>query len=130
MKQVAATHGIIGLIPSEEVIGKAVVQSEVCPPECLGHCKGNIWAVASEFNEMADAVGERNVYLGTDFNGAMQHLPPIKHCRTFTPLDAKGLFNIGQTSILWAQLTEFTPRAVQSARNGALNFIDTWSRLY
>ena len=131
LMDVAETHGVVGLVPSEGVIGKTPIPPGICPAECHERCRGNIWALAAQFNEVAAVIGGESIFLGTDFNGGTNHFPPTVGCPTWTSLDeSRGFYNIGQLREVWSTLARLTPTAVPSATNGALNFINAWARLF
>jgi microsomal dipeptidase-like Zn-dependent dipeptidase len=110
LEEVRATGGIIGL----------------CPAPLGPH--GDVEDFAREFNEAARKVGAPNVFVGSDFNGAQDHLKPSRF-PTGTSLDERGLHQIGQTSELWAAMRDAGANADQSSFHGVENFLEVWSNV-
>lgn len=130
VKRVADTGGIVGIAPSKEMIGETKVDQSVCPAHCNQSCKSIFYKFATQYREMASYLGPRAVYVGSDFNGALDHIAPPTDCPTGTSIDRPGgFYHIGQTSELWHALKRSVPEAAETAYNGALNFIDTWSKV-
>ncbi len=118
--EVQKSRGLVGLVPSEEMLdgtpGSAV-------------CSGSINALALQFHEATEIVGDLSVGIGSDFNGAIQHLKPS--CKpTQSGIDLTGLWNIGQSEQLWKALRiqEVLPSSI--SKKAAFHFTRTWSRLW
>jgi membrane dipeptidase len=119
LAHVAQSRGYIGLMPSEEML-KGTPPSE-------GTCSGSVFALATQFKEVAAVVGESSIGLGSDYNGGIPHLKPS--CDTGTSLDQEGLWNIGQSHEVWQALQKLG--AVHSdGSSGVDQFLETWSQLW
>lgn len=130
LASVKESGGIVGLIPSDEVMGETPVSAGHCPSVCRETCQGSAWALAEQYEKVAKVIGAENVYLGTDFNGAMQHLKPTS-CATGTSIDrGPGLYTIGQTPEVWFLLGKAGAPIAASAFHGADHFIAKWARFY
>jgi microsomal dipeptidase-like Zn-dependent dipeptidase len=106
-------------MPSEEML-KGTPPSE-------GTCSGSVFALATQFKEVAAVVGESSIGLGSDYNGGIPHLKPS--CDTGTSLDQEGLWNIGQSHEVWQALQKLG--AVHSdGSSGVDQFLETWSQLW
>ena len=134
IQAVKDTGGIVGLVVSDEAIKHAEFPFDQCPLRCQGkkkgNCKGGVWSLAAEYQELAQQVGPESVFLGSDFNGSANHLPPTG-CRPVFSIDGKrGMYNIGQTSELWATLREAGAPVASTSHHGVENFIETWEKLW
>jgi microsomal dipeptidase-like Zn-dependent dipeptidase len=126
----ARSAAVIGLIPGESSVGDAPVPPENCPARCAGRCKGGVFALAAEYNEMVRALGPRSVFLGSDFNGAMDHLrPSAPDCALGSTIDARGFSNISQTAELWRDLAEASALSEENEQDGVANFLRAWAKV-
>jgi microsomal dipeptidase-like Zn-dependent dipeptidase len=110
LDEVRATGGIVGLCPAP-----------------LGNT-GDVSDFAREFNDAARKVGASHVFVGSDFNGAQNHLKPNRF-PTGSSLDEHGLHQIGQTAELWSDMRDAGADANQSSFHGVENFVQIWSRV-
>lgn len=132
MDAFARRKGVVGLVPSNDVLGPVRLSRAQCPASCHDLCEGGLFATAAQFSEMARVLGPENVFIGSDFNGGQQHLPPLgSACQTGTSLDEPaGLFRIGQTGELWSALEFLGAPVAPNRAAGALNFVAAWERVY
>jgi microsomal dipeptidase-like Zn-dependent dipeptidase len=100
LKLLGEKGGLLGLATAESVIGQTVVASKHCPSFCKQGCSGGVFALATQFDLAARFLGKTNVFLASDFNGAMDQLKPHS-CRLGSTLDQIGFANISQTAELW-----------------------------
>ena len=127
LSEVGASGGLVGLAPCEDVLDDTKVPPALCPKGC--RCRGDVYALAQQFRETADAIGAASVFLGSDFNGAETHLRP-SGCSTHTSLDKQGLHQIGQTSEVWYALRRAGAPVNATEFHGVTNFISVWERAY
>jgi len=130
IRLVGGSGGIVGLIPGESITGATRVPASLCPATCNGRCKGGVYALAAQFDEVARAIGDDHTFLGTDFNGAQVHLPPNRSCPTGTTLDEQGLYNISQTAELWEALGSTSAHSKANQEHGVENFLAAWEKAY
>jgi microsomal dipeptidase-like Zn-dependent dipeptidase len=130
LRVVSGSGGIIGVVPGESITGGTRVPPENCPPACNGQCKGGIYALAAQFNQIARVIGEDHTFIGTDFNGAQVHLPPSRTCATGTTLDERGFYNISQTGEFWEALQTAGARSKPTQEHGVENFLAVWEKVY
>lgn len=102
LKTVARTKGIIGLMPSTEMLE--------------GTPASGIQALALHMNEAARDLDPASIDLGSDWNGGIPHL--------------EGIWNIGQTANLWAALEKLSPPAQEARLHGVARFLETWDRVF
>lgn len=101
LQAVAATQGYLGLMPSEELL-------EDTPP--LGsdpRCQGGVFAFAEQYRRITTVLGESAVATGSDYNGGVTHLKPVRGCsrsKTLINEDERGFWEIGQSAELWRAL--------------------------
>jgi microsomal dipeptidase-like Zn-dependent dipeptidase len=102
LKQVAQTQGMIGLMPSEDMLAGTAIPPELCPSGCL--CDGGVFALATHYRDAAQVIGAESVVLGSDFNGGIRHIPPPGCSFGASGLGPEGFFHMGQTPALWQGL--------------------------
>jgi microsomal dipeptidase-like Zn-dependent dipeptidase len=107
MQLIAKENGVVGLLPSTEMLGGT--------PLVEGDCiKGNPFLV--QWNELVDTVKLRNAYLGSDTNAPLPGLPAVNaNC----PVMPDGLRTVADLKTL-AQLQD---------KNSIANFIEQWERV-
>jgi len=91
--------GIVGLVPSEEMVVKTKVDDAFCPVECRP-CQGGTEALAQHYFELTQVLRPGQVMLGGDFSGGIPHLAPSA-CKLHNSLDKNGLVSVDQLGDLW-----------------------------
>lgn len=122
LKKVATTHGLIGLIPSSEMLKGT---------PAVGKCNGSISYLAHQFQEVAQYLDEASIGIGSDFNGGITHLEP--NCSTHTSIDQQGLWQIGQSQDIWTALENlgvWHPKNKNNNHDHSERFLKTWSALW
>ena len=118
LEQVAASRGVVGLLPSADAFERGVAD----PSEAR-----SVQAFAAMAGAVAAALGSEALMLGGDWNGGMRHLEPTRG--THTELDDEpGLFHMGQTPILWSALSA-RGVAPSSGRATLRYFLTAWARV-
>lgn len=119
LEEIRKSEGIVGLMPSEEMLEG----TPVADPQC----QGSIQSLAVQYREMSAALGSSDsVVFGTDFNGGISHLKP--GCAPGTELDTQGFWNIGQVPEVWRALAQ-TGAPVPSPRNRMIEkFLQAWEK--
>jgi microsomal dipeptidase-like Zn-dependent dipeptidase len=127
LAQIKKTSGVLGIMPSEEMMEGTVIPAGKCAADCKLPCEGGIQAFSVQYSEMVAAVGADLVSTGSDYNGGIPHLHPS--CPVGSGLDAEGLWNIGQHADLWGAL-EKTGAPVPSPRRRMVDhFLEAWARV-
>lgn len=122
LMQIKGTHGILGLMPSEEMLEGA--------PRA-DHCPSGISSLANEYTEIAQLLGNDSVMLGSDFNGGIPHLAPTgPGCVTGTSIDQQGLWNIGQSTDVWRAMAKLGAPVPDPLSKMADHFIEVWTKAY
>lgn len=107
---VKKTGGLVGLIPSEDMVG-------MTPHP--GDCLGGVGSVVQQWREMAQTLADEQITLSSDINAPIQFLP--KGCDE--DADGKGFFRYAQMPELWDAMSEkshgITPEG----------FVKAWDRL-
>ena len=119
LQEVRKSHGIVGLMPSEEMLDGTPV-----PPTT---CRGSVHALAVQYKEVAATIGADSIVMGTDYNGGIPHLMPS--CKTGTSLDHEGFWNIGQTPDLWQALRKVGAPVPEPLSITVERFISAWEQV-
>jgi microsomal dipeptidase-like Zn-dependent dipeptidase len=117
--------GIVGLMPSEDMLKGTSVPADLCPAmQCPSGCEGGAHALAAQYRELAGKIGgAEGIALGTDYNGGIPHLRPS--CGTGTVLDQEGMWNISQAGDVWKSLAKLgAPVPSEEAR--VRKFLSAW----
>lgn len=118
LKKVASTDGLIGLIPSSEMLKGT---------PAVGKCNGSISYLAYQFQEVAQYLDEASIGIGSDFNGGISHLEPS--CSTHTSMDQQGLWQIGQSQDIWTALKNlgvWHPKIRENNHDHSEQFLKKW----
>lgn len=128
LSEIAASRGVVGLLPSEDYLGGAHASPDLCPRGCSPErCQQGVHRLAAAYRDIARVVGPEAVMLGADFNGGMRHLRPS--CGTGTSLDEEaGLWHVGQTGEVWSALASVGAPVPQLGRTLA-HFLGAWSQV-
>lgn len=127
VEAVARTHGIVGLLPSEEFLGASELSPGTCSRDCKLPCAGGIQALATQFKEITTHLPPEAIALGSDYNGGVKHLHP--GCAVGTALDAQGLWNIGLASSVWESLEKLHAPVPTPHKKTVDYFLDAWERV-
>lgn len=115
LEQVARSRGVIGLMPSEDMLHGTPGES--------------IHALAVQYEESAARIGNQAVAMGSDYNGGVCHLKPIPNAVTGTSLDHEGLWNISQVGELWEALRKVNAPVPASLGVTVEHFLEAWERV-
>lgn len=116
LKEVKESNGIIGLMPSDDMLVGTPLSSGSCQDR-----QGSIDALTLQMREAVLALGPSRVALGSDYNGGVRHLH--SSCHTGTSLDEKaGLWNIGQSRDVWRALGA-------NAEDVTKHFLEAWGQV-
>jgi microsomal dipeptidase-like Zn-dependent dipeptidase len=126
LKAIAATGGVIGLIPSEEAFNSP--EGRRCPPGCSAEaCEHGVNAFAAVWADAARLAGAEAVMLGSDHNGGMRHLR--QSCGSGSSLDEPaGLWNIGQSAALLGALAKIGA-PIAPLRASLERFLSAWGKV-
>jgi microsomal dipeptidase-like Zn-dependent dipeptidase len=122
LQAIKDTHGILGLMPSEEML-EGAPRPDNCP--------SSIASLATEYTEISAELGTDSVMLGSDFNGGIPHLAPTgPGCITGTSIDQQGLWNIGQSTEIWQAMAKLGAPVPNPLSKMADHFVEVWSKAY
>ncbi len=83
LEQVRRTHGIIGVMPSSEMLGVSVAEGRT-----------SIQKFAEQYRQLAQTLSVESIMIGSDFNGGIPHLPGLRHMgflpKIWSGLQAQG----------------------------------------
>jgi microsomal dipeptidase-like Zn-dependent dipeptidase len=127
LEAAARTGGVVGLVPSDEMLGNTPVSPESCAPGCSLPCAAGIHLLAAQYQELAGLVPAVAIGLGSDYSDGITHLRPT--CPMGTSLDGRGLWNIGQAGDVWDSLERLQAPVPRPRRAMVDHFIEAWSRV-
>lgn len=128
LKVVKQSGGIVGLLPSEDMIGKTEVGPEFCQssrcPEAT--CGIGLAHLATQWKTVSAIIGSENVSFGTDIDAPLNFMPP--ECSTD---DSRGFFHYAQLPELWTKLEQRLGSTVNNPVQELTpqRFIQVWSRV-
>ncbi len=128
LRAVAESHGILGLMPSEDMMVGTVVPAKYCPKGCT--CRGGIFALATHYSDAVEVLGADSVALGSDYNGGIRHLPPTG-CPIGDPvLEKEGYYLMAHTPHLWAGLRKLGAPVPNDLNVTVDAFLTAWEKVY
>jgi microsomal dipeptidase-like Zn-dependent dipeptidase len=119
LAEVEKAHGVVGLMPSEEML-EGAPRTKDCP--------SGLSALAFEYSEISSKLGNNAVMMGSDYNGGIPHLSP--GCNSGTSIDQNGLWNIGQSSELWKAIANIGAKTPIPLGNMTDFFITQWKKAF
>ena len=128
LRRVAASGGVVGLLPSEDAFPNAAPAARFCPAGCSPEaCRGSVHTFAEVVDEAAAILGPEAIALGSDQNGGMRHL--AQACGTGTALDGDaGFHHVGQTALLYRALRQLGA-PIAPHRDVLDHFLSAWDRV-
>ncbi len=127
LRLVAQTKGMIGLIPSVDMVDPI----ETLPKECgscpKDTCQTGLKALAEHFRAASLEIGSDAVVLGSDLNAPLQLIPPT--CNTGTDLDQRGFYRGDQIPQLWKALRKADAPIPEPISKYTQKFIATWRKV-
>lgn len=128
LAEVGRSQGIVGICPTEDEMNPTSVPAAFCGGSgCPQSCDWGLPGFVVQFSAAAAVIGASNVFVGTDFNGALPHLHPS--CGTGTELDRVGLWNIGQMPIFWEAARRLGAPVPARLSDQMDSFLDKWARV-
>lgn len=127
LREVAQSRGIVGVMPSEDMLAGTSVDLETCPIECGGKCGSGFPALSAVYNDVSSIIGANATVMGSDFNGAVTRLDV--QCKTGTSLDRDGFYHIGQVPEMYLSMRRFGARLPDRLIANVHHFIETWKRV-
>ena len=126
--EIKSHEGIVGLVPSEEMVVDTKFENDICPENCTP-CKGGVRSLVVQFRELAEQIGADNVALGQDFNGGIPHLRPDS-CDQTTLIDEKpGYYLFSQDDILVKKGLEIASNIELFSQRSAKTFLRLWTKV-
>jgi len=121
LQLVQKSRGILGLMPCQPYLKGT---GGACPQE-----DGGVHSFLKQYQELTDFLTQGGVYLGSDTNAGISHLPPPQ-CPTHGPLDPEGYWHLGQSDDLWNTLENLWEKTRGPRRVSAQQFLKTWKRVH
>ncbi len=128
LARVATSRGMIGLMPSEDMVSGTVVSEQFCPASCAGRCTGGLFAFATHYADAVEVLGGANVVLGSDFNGGIRHLPPTACAVGDAVFEKEGFYLMGHTPHLWAGLRGVGAPVPENLTVTVEAFLSAWKK--
>ncbi len=128
LDELRKSGGVIGLMPSEQMLAGTQIQQDLCAFSCKNPCEGGLPALITHYRELTqENIQPSQIMIGSDFNGGIPHLKPS--CNTNTPLDHEGLWNMSQTPALWQAMKKGGAPLPEPLHRTVLHFIAAWKRV-
>ena len=128
IEEIKNHEGMVGLVPSEEMILDTEGPSSLCPTKC-GGCAGGVRGLIAQYLELSAEIGASQVALGQDFNGGIPHLAPDR-CNPSTMIDEKpGYYLFSQDEELGLKAREIAPDADLFGQSSAKSFLNLWTKV-
>jgi microsomal dipeptidase-like Zn-dependent dipeptidase len=126
LSEVGRTRGVVGLLPSQDMMGNTVVDPCFMAHPCVSACPGGLPALLTQFKIVSQFVGTDRVTLGSDINAPLSFLPP----QPGEPDNARGYYRYGQLKDLWAAM-EPHAHQFEGGRLGMdlSGFLEAWSQI-
>ncbi|MBI2712433.1 MAG: membrane dipeptidase [Bdellovibrio sp.] len=123
---IAKSGGILGLMPSEEMLGKNS-QSIQCLPDTSKN-RPSPSSFIMQFLTLSSKLGDGHVMLGSDFNGGIYHLSP-ESVACSASFEEKGYWNLGQSAEVLRTIEKFSGYSVNSSKM-AESFLNAWETAF
>lgn len=126
IREVASSGGVLGLLPSDDMLKGTVVPSHLCPAECHGHCEGGEAAYATQYETISKVLPSNRILIGSDIDAPITFLKP--ECAAIHAKRPKGYWNYAQLGDLYAFLSEKKLTPDPSKTPGAEEFLKAWEK--
>jgi microsomal dipeptidase-like Zn-dependent dipeptidase len=129
--EVAANDGILGIIPSDDMLKGTTVPPELCPAECNGQCEGGIAALAAQFDGMKKIIPASHLFIGTDIDAPITFLKPT--CNALAAIRPKGYWSYAQIPVLYTYLQDHKlgPEPGPGGTDPRVDaFLNTWAKVH
>ncbi len=128
INEIKQHEGMIGLVPSEEMILESEGSQELCPLKC-GGCDGGVRGLVAQFLELSKEIGPENLALGQDFNGGIPHLAPDS-CDQNSEIDEKsGYYLFSQDQELQLKAQQLHDDAHLFSDRSTKTFLQLWTKV-
>ncbi|MFL5812998.1 MAG: membrane dipeptidase [Bdellovibrionia bacterium] len=135
LQEVSNSGGIVGLLPSDDMLKGTRVNFDLCAAECNHHCEGGEAAYATQYQAMSKVIPPSRILIGSDIDAPISFLKP--ECEAVQAKLPKGYWNYAQLNELFAFLREkkLTPDATLGASEVAMqnvlvvNFLRAWEKV-
>lgn len=124
LEQVKNSRGIIGILPSDDMLGPTAVPPELCPSECSGECSGGAAAFLAQFKEASAVLTPHSVMIGSDINAPLSFLQPS--CEASERRDPHGFWTYAQLFDLWKMLRDYGLLGPDPDRVMIDRFLEAW----
>ncbi len=127
LQALAKSQGIVGVLPSQDMIEKTSILPHFLSHPCRAGCVGGLPALLTQMQTIGECIGHGRVTLGSDINAPLNFLPPIPD---LPDTDSRGYFRYGQLGTLWETIdSEATGLGRASFGLSFEEFIRTWKRV-
>lgn len=106
---VKETYGIVGLLPSDDMLEGTQELATCCPAACHAECEGGIAAFCSQFVEMSKKIPATSILIGTDADAPLTFLQPS--CPSIEKSNPQGIWEYSQLPLLtkFLEIKGFSP---------------------
>jgi microsomal dipeptidase-like Zn-dependent dipeptidase len=126
--EMRASGGIIGLMPSTEMLRGTSSRASYCPPSCRDQCDSGVPAFAEQFSLMAEALGADSVLFGTDINAPIPAMPSGCPSELGVALP-EGYLRYSDLWHLWDALRALGAPVPVDLRSQERKFLKAWARV-
>jgi microsomal dipeptidase-like Zn-dependent dipeptidase len=102
LQEVSNTGGILGLLPSDDMLKGTQVNPALCAAECGGLCDGGEAAYATQYQEISTVVPSSRILIGSDIDAPISFLKP--ECEAVKARLPTGYWKYSQLDELYAFL--------------------------
>jgi microsomal dipeptidase-like Zn-dependent dipeptidase len=130
IREVASSGGVLGLLPSDDMLKGTNVPSHLCPAECNGRCEGGEAAYATQYEAISKLLPSSRIFIGSDIDAPITFLKP--ECSAVKAKKPDGYFSYAQLGELYGFLREkkLTPDTSPHTDNVLVDeFLKAWEKV-
>lgn len=127
---ISESDGIVGLLPSDDMLKGTLVNPALCPSECGGHCEGGEAAFATQYEAISKIVPSKHIFFGTDIDAPINFLKP--ECDAMLDKLPLGYWRYSQLPDLFDFLRDrkLTPPPAPGGNELLVDsFLSTWAKV-
>lgn len=130
LQYIAGSGGVLGLLPSDDMLKGTIVNPALCPAECNGHCEGGETAFATQYETISKIVPSQRIFFGTDIDAPINFLQP--ECEAMRDKLPLGYWRYSQLPDLYDFLRQekLTPPPAPGGNDLLVDsFLSTWAKV-
>ncbi len=128
VRKIGSSGGMIGLMPSDVMLGGTTSLPEHCPKGCSREaCAQGVHLLARQWVETLHMTPDAAITTGTDYNGTIDRLAPS--CGVEKDMDREGLVHIGQHERIWQGLRTLGVPIREKHDERIERFVSAWEKV-